>query len=345
MKSKKNAIKISVAIIVICFPLYTILQFRLYSDSIRNFFVYILPMRNLSDLRDYVLVICSGALCSGIVSLIIFISEYNTLKLEALENYFFESMNFLSEFRKLDCLVIREPIDLIKGYYWEEEKNKTKNNLNEQLRKSILKENCPENYAELYAKEYKPLKYEEKNKLLNWIWENKGADIKLDYSNLSDKKNYLEQFLNIRIKKYDEDIEKVMKQYMHLRKVNYNNLTCAIGKIDFIFANKKIRRQFLYEKIYKKQIDTLDFIQLESWHFIEYYKRESGNIPVMIEKIKEIQDKIFDITVKEGKYLVNRKFCLNMDNELEDLRKMMYKKSYKEDKINKNDYIYKSGNY
>jgi len=332
MKSKKNAIKIAVAIIVICFPVYTILQFRLYTDSFRNFLIDILSIQNHTDLRDYVMVICSGAMGSAIVSLIILISEYNTQKLETLENLFIVSMEFISAFRNLDYLVIREPIELVQQFYFEKENNNLNNHFNEQMRRKVLDEECPSDYEGLYSKHYRPLKQDAKNELIKWMGEHRDEK--------NSTKEDLEKILNDTIEKYDENIEKIIKQYIELRKIKSISINGAMGKIDFILSNKRIREKFIFEKIFHKQIYTLKFVQKESWHFEEYLKNNNGNISVMLDIIFKIQKEIFEVEEKEGRYLVYRKFCMEMDNELENLRKLMYKKKYIKDEQNRKEYLF-----
>ena len=67
--------------------IFSILNFRLYTISFKNWIQSFVSSTALSDWKSFFIIISSGAFTSSIVTLLISISEYRVEKRIALENY------------------------------------------------------------------------------------------------------------------------------------------------------------------------------------------------------------------------------------------------------------------
>jgi hypothetical protein len=312
-------------LMVVSLLVLTILQFRLYPYAFRLWLVRAI-CENAGLLREYGIIISGGVFTSTFVTLIIAIKEYQDARVSILENYYKVSNDFLRNYRNIAYLEISQPFDIVQGCIWEEEENKLKSNFNLQLEESIKKSNG--NNREMLKRAYKKLSFEEKSKMLNFIWDNTDAETKERIDNEDMINHYLEEEYKKVMQDYYIKIDEVMKQYIQIRKLDYGAVENAYGQIDFIFSNKKIRKNFIYNCLHDKQRTVLQKIMEEAWHFEEYYKMEQGNMPVMLSKIIDIQKDLFVRREGEVGYTIYNSYCYEIDKQLCELLSITYGKGY-----------------
>lgn len=313
---------------IVSLIILTIAQFHMYPDSLKllmadMFFV------DLGLMREYVIIISGGVFTGAVVTFLIAIKEYQDERRHALENYYSLCSGFLQNFYNLKYLDIQQPVELIKQCYWEIDENRNKRSSNEQLRRMILESGRDiHEFEEVCEQVYEEEKFSEKEKMFDWIWDHTEDYAKAIYKEPYRKKAYLEEEYDKIIAKYDEQIERVMQQYIAIRKLRYNEVENGYGAIDFIFKNKKVRNQFIYKNIHKKQRDMFRLIQQEAWHFEQYFEQEHGNKGVMISKILEIQSALFETKGNDASIVVYGQYCYEVEQELFNFLIKMYGKGY-----------------
>lgn len=261
----------------------------------------ILPF-DLNELRDFFMVIMSGIFTSSFVTLIMNCSDYKNEKRNALENYFLVSYNFLSNFKDIKYLYIKEDLDLIRNYYLERSSN--------ELRKNRGIEN--QNFKAKIA-------------LQEWIWKNASKEERKRYKKI--KQKYLSDRIENTISDYDKELDKIIKQYIKISQLSYQKIEDAYRNIDFLCTNKLNRNEFIYKFLHQKQSNLLNNIKYESYHFKNY--NDKPNI-VMLDKILELQNAIFTVEDKKNGKSIYNQYCYEVTCNLEFLLQLTYKKNHEE---------------
>lgn len=202
MRSTKQAILTSAFISIISFMIYTILQFKLIPIPLLVYIRKVLVGYPISDIKEYLIVIFSGIFTGSILSLIIYIKEYQTIKTECLRNYLNAIIEEIKPFYNLIPFIAAEPLELIKDYYNELSNNEYHEGINRQNLEFLLKEQS-DDYLESYKKAYMPLENDAKAALSDWIWENTKDRIKSIYQSPHQINKYIDEELNSIIDKYD----------------------------------------------------------------------------------------------------------------------------------------------
>lgn len=266
MKGKKDGIIWSIRLIIFSAIIFFVLQFHLYTDEFKDVMRSILPF-NLSEWRDFLMVIMSGIFTSSFVTLIMNCSDYKNERRDALVNYYLVSSRFMRNFWNIEYLYVGEEIELIRNYYLE----RSSNNMCMQM----------------------------------------GMDS-------------VESFIS----KYDQELNKIIAQYIKLSELDYGEVEDAYGNINFLFTNKLNRNEFIYKYLHERQRNLLNKIKLESYHFKNHYNKDTA--VVMLDKILELQKEIFTVEEKQyGKNIYN-KYCYEITCNLEFLLQLTYKDKYEE---------------
>ncbi len=266
MKGKKDGIIWSIRLIIFSAIIFFVLQFHLYTDEFKGVMSSILPF-NLSEWRDFLMVIMSGIFTSSFVTLIMNCSDYKNERRAALVNYYLVSSRFMRNFWNIEYLYVGEEIELIRNYYLE----RSSNNMCMQM----------------------------------------GMDS-------------VESFIS----KYDQELNKIIAQYIKLSELDYGEVEDAYGNINFLFTNKLNRNEFIYKYLHERQRNLLNKIKLESYHFKNHYNKDTA--VVMLDKILELQKEIFTVEEKQyGKNIYN-KYCYEITCNLEFLLQLTYKDKYEE---------------
>ena len=311
MRSKKWSIIISFIIMGVSVLIFSILNFRLYTISFKNWIQSFVSSTALSDWKSFFIIISSGAFTSSIVTLLISISEYRVEKRIALENYADANIHFCADFYNMQYLNIDMPVNLLQGYYAEQW-------------------NYPpiEIYqGEISAEQSRCPIFE--TKIKEWIWDNTSEKTKELLNTDEKREEYLDSNLKSIIQKCDDEIDSIMKQYIDLGdKVSKRELNAAIGGIDFLFGNK-YRKDILHKEMYEKHSEVINKIRDVAYHFKEYYKVTEGNKPVMLQFIKQIQDYLFSIEENAEWRIVYNRYLFEINCEIDNLLRKLYgKKKY-----------------
>ena len=301
MKGKKDGIIWSIVLIGFSIVIFFVLQFHLYTDGFKNIIRGVLPFE-LSEWREFVMVIMSGIFTSSFVTLIMNYSDYKNERRDALVNYYLVSSRFMRNFRNIEYLYVGEEIELIRNFYLE----RSSNNMCMQMGMD------------------KELKYKAKLALQEWIWKNESRGTRRQFRKI--KQQYLSDCVESLISKYDQELDKIIAQYIELSELNYREVEDAYGNINFLFTNKLNRNEFIYKYLHERQRNLLHKIKMESYHFKNHYTRDTA--VVMLDKILELQKEIF--AVEESKYGKNiyNQYCYEITCNLEFLLQLTYKDKY-----------------
>ena len=312
MKGKKDGIIWSIILIVFSAIIFFILQFHLYTNDFRNLMKSILSF-NLSEWREFFMVIMSGIFTSSFVTLIMNYSDYKNERRDALENYYTLSSEILQNFRNLDYLYIKEDLDLIRNYYLERSSNNMRMCLGND----------------------KNLNYKAKLALQEWIWKNESRETRKLFRKV--KQKYLSERVEEIISEYDQQLEVIADQYVKLSELSYQKVENAYGRIDFLFTNRLNRNGFIYKFLHDKQRGLLNEIIFESYHL---KNRDSNDITIVIlDKVLLLQDKIFKLEDVEYEKEIYNQYCYEITCNLEFLLQLTYKDKYKENYPQRKSYL------
>lgn len=301
MKGKKDGIIWSIGLISFSIVIFFVSQFHLYTDEFKNIIRSVLPFE-LSEWREFFMVIMSGIFTSSFVTLIMNYSDYKNERRDALVNYYLVSSRLMRNFRNIEYLYVGEELELICNYYLE----RSSNNMRMQMGMD------------------KELNQKAKLALQEWIWKNERSETRRQFKKI--KQQYLSDCVERLISKYDQELDKVTTQYIKLSELSYREVEDAYGNINFLFANKLNRNGFIYKHLHERQRDLLHKIKMESYHFKNHYSKDTA--VVMLNKILELQKEIF--VVEESKYGKNiyNQYCYEITCNLEFLLQLTYKDKY-----------------
>ena len=293
MCSKKLTIIISFIIILVMGGIYTTLQLRLYTPEMKEFAKSIIPISN--DIKEFFKNISLGFFTGAAVTGGIAISDYRIERRKTLIEFENASFEFLQNFRNFSILYILEPLELIQNYYGEIEHNRMSLQNNCQSRKSILAwiESHKENYVQL--------------------------EMECDSFSAETKLNEI-------IKKYDNVIDTIMQEYRECEKIDSAKMRKTYFAIDFLFANRRIKKKFIYNQILVKQ--------LQLYSEIKTLGNESDGMPrsMQIDRILQIQEKIVEEQNKDISICYYNRFYYEISCCLYKIRKLTYGFKYKDNK-------------
>ena len=266
MKEKFYGIRTSIIIMILGIFLSSIFQFCNFVCLSKKF-------------TDYLVMLFGGAAASALVTLIIYLSEYISIKTATLENYWHIQYSLLNNFLKIKYYDFHIPKELLQKYYSEQIHNKQVDNLISQLPSGIAIPDSPH------------FKYKDEA-LMEWC-----QFISNDFIYLKDNisaKEFQKLLTNTVIdsaKKYLEDIEKTIESYCSLAACSYSTSENAIGEIYFLL-NKKARKK-IFSEIHEPMRKYLNNVKEISYHFKLYLSGESKNIPMVLEFINTLQNDFF----------------------------------------------------
>ena len=167
---------------------------------------------------DISMAIFGGAALGFIMSL----TEYYAERRKAMEEFFLQATNVLNELRKIKYLDVDAPINLIVDAINEDESNTWK-------KKSHL------------SSDDKKISVSAKKQLISWYKEKglffKGKNV--------DANMEAKQLYESKISGYKEVFLQCMDSYQEAALVELGNLDNAYGNLDFIIANKCIRKKHM----------------------------------------------------------------------------------------------------
>lgn len=268
---------------------------------ILSIFLFTFSLYYNISLINFLLNLFIGIFSSSIVALLISIPNYIVTKKQLLERYWIESRRLIISIYKIEYLDIEfnkeDFIGYIKGTrnnLWKEEFNK--------LAKNKVK-----------------IDDEYKNRLLEYL-SIKHDDLK---EKLSKKgfKVYLNQELEKETNEILKNMDKILYQYKKCDEESTTNLNFMLGDTEFISGKNFYNK--MYKNLYKPIFNLLSNIRKEISCFNLYLNNE-GNKATVLEKILNLQSKIF--TVKENKEVITifNSFNDKMQSNLELFRSKIY---------------------
>lgn len=255
--------------------------------------------------------IAMALLGSAVLGFIMSITEYYVEKRKAMEEFWIQATNVLKELRKIIHLNLDAPIDLIIGVFGEEYSNEWNQIF------SILSED-------------KEIHHEAKNNLISWYEEN----VSFPFDENTDIDKELEEFYRSKIDDYKKSFMQCMDSYHLASTVELGMLDNAYGNLDFIFANKFIRKN-AYDLIYDKIRKIILKFKTETYHF-KLLKEGKGNFTVCSTKVSDL-DKEYFLLKEETEHgyshtLIYQNIFDDIDASLEQFRCKIYRTKYEEPK-------------
>lgn len=268
---------------------------------ILSIFLFTFSLYYNISLINFLLNLFIGIFSSSIVALLISIPNYIVTKKQLLERYWIESRRLIISIYKIEYLDIEFNKEDFIGYIKE-----TRNNL------------WKEEFNKL-AKNKVKIDDEYKNRLLEYL-SIKHDDLKEKLSK-EGFKVYLNQELEKETNEILKNMDKILYQYKKCDEESTTNLNFMLGDTEFISGKNFYNK--MYKNLYKPIFNLLSKIRKEISCFNLYLNNE-GNKATVLEKILNLQSKIF--TVKENKEVITifNSFNDKMQSNLELFRSKIY---------------------
>ena len=251
---------------------------------------------------DISLAIFGSALLGFVMSLI----EYFSERRGAMEVFWTETINVLTQYRKAKPLVLSEPEELVLSSLSEDESNK-----------------LIESYGEAVAKS---LGFEKVNRAkeayIAWLEGHVPMSFKED-DNISE---ILDEIYKNSLEQDRAQIESVIDNYIELSQIRLNKLNNAYGNLDFLFGNRKIRLK-AYNEILNRLREIRKTICEETYHF-KLCEEGKGNFMICTQKAIEVSNMLFTSIESESGGL--KQECIyqetfdEISESLEDFRMKIY---------------------
>lgn len=266
-----------------------------------SIFLFILSSSYNITLVNFLLNLFIGVFSSSIVTLLISIPNYIVARKQLLEKYWEETRRLISSIYSIEYLDIEFNKEDFIGYINEINSNIWKKEFNKHAKNKIKIDD------------------EYKNKLLEYL-AIKHCDLKEELS-----KHGFEIYLNEELEKATSEIlknmDKIIYQYKKCDEESTIDLNFMLGDTEFI-SGKKFYKEIhinLYEPIY----NLLSDIREEIFHFNLYLNNE-GNKAIVLEKILNLQNKIFIVEESKEGITIFNSFNDKMHSNLELFRSKIY---------------------
>lgn len=248
---------------------------------------------------------------SAVLGFTMSITEYYVEKRKAMEEFWIQAINILKELRKIKHLDLDAPTDLIIEAFGEERSNEWN-----QMFSLLSDEN--------------EIQHKSKDSLISWYEEN----VPLPFDENTDVEKELEELYQSKMEGYKISFMHCMSNYQLASSVELGILDNAYGNLDFIIANKSIRKK-VYDSIYDKIRKIVIQFRTETYHF-NLLKDGKGSFPVCATKVSDLDKEYFlSKEVTEHGYthtLIYQNVFDDIDASLEEFRCKIYKTKYVEPK-------------
>lgn len=236
--------------------------------------IVLFQYKELKTGYDISLAIFGSAVLGFLMSLI----EYFSERRDAMEEFWTETINVLTQYRKAKPLVLSEPEELVLNSLSEDESNKLIESYGETVAKSLgfKKENRAKGAYIAWLEDHVPMSFQEDD----------------DISEIFDEiyKNSLVQDRT--------QISSVIDNYIELSQISLNKLNNAYGNLDFLFGNKKIRLK-AYNEILNRLREIRKTIYEETYHF-KLWKEGKGNFVICTQKAIKVSNILFTSVESES---------------------------------------------
>lgn len=215
---------------------------------------------------DISLAIFGSALLGFIMSLI----EYFAERKKAMEQFWLESVRVLTQFRKAKYIKFNEPEELVISCITENYENKL-----------VYDNPTVAHFLNITES------HDKQNQFVEWMLEHEV----MSFSEEDDVDTILNDIYFDRMESYENLVKNVIDNYIELSQISLSELDSAYGNLNFIFANKSIRRK-AYNEIFNKIRTIRNELLKEAFHF-NLWKEEKGNFIVCMSKAVAISKMLF----------------------------------------------------
>ncbi len=353
MTSKKRTVIISAVLTVIGIVIFTILQLRLYIHFtfFTDFTVKIITDLSLwwhhiwqvsecnnkellSDFRGYGITISSGIFTSAFVTFLIARGDYSYERRKSLENMFSAAEELQRAFMKIKYIFPDEPYKLVRDLLGEIDSNESSEKNNQYFREQFKSVEDPERAKEMYDAYYSPISHDAEIKFKEYLWKQTKDDVKELFTTPESKEEYLDKECRKKIEKYNQELDDTMKSYITFKDVRTKEITSAYGCLDFVFANKSIRKH-IFEKLYEKQIKQVKKIKSRISYFEAYFADNGANKSLLFDWVWELQNSL----VSENENAYYRQYQYDIDCEIVQILVYTYGKVNPEEFPDKKHYL------
>lgn len=248
---------------------------------------------------------------SAFLGFIMSITEYYVERRKAMEEFWLQAFKVLKELRKVKYLEVDAPLDLIIAAFGDEYLNEW-------------------NQIVAILPEDKELRHEAKDNLISWY----EVNIPLPFDENTDIDKELEQLYNFNMEGYKKSFIQCMDSYRVASSVELGLLDNAYGNLDFIFANRCVRKE-AYDSILDKLRKIIFQFRTETYHF-NLLAEGKGNLPVCAQKVSDLNQEYFlskeEKTHGYANTLIYQNVFDDVDASLEKFRCKIYRVKYVEPK-------------
>lgn len=172
----------------------------------------------------------------------------------------------------------------------------------------LVNPNENEEKRNIYAKYYKSIKSDARKSMINYLEENIDKNTKSILGQPFELKKYLDEKYENLMQEYENSIEQIMKHYLELSDDFFQEIEDSYGEIDFLFSflsrlhpDGKINEvNRIYESAYQLCFQIVGSKVDFRLHMVEGLK----NIVVMLDKIRKLQDILYETEQTEVGYIV-----------------------------------------
>lgn len=332
LTSKKWTVIISTGLTVFWLVIFSFFHFGIYR------YFHILesyPNRELLSIwKGYVITISSGILTSAFVTLLVAGSDYFDGRRKALKNVFYTSEDLQRIFGKIKYIFPDEPIELVSDLFGEIDGNARSEEYNLYFMEQLKNVDDSDRAKKLYNECHMQITHDAENKFKEYIWEHTEKRIKKGYKKPHMKTDYLDRVCKKKIEQYSKQLDDAMKSYVAFNEVRIKELRAAFEDLDFIFANKSIKKE-IENRLYLKQVDQINLIKYTNIHFNLYFEGKGGNRAVMLDYVWKLQGSL----TSEDENAYYRQYMYDVDNEM--IKVLLYadKETYKNESQDKRHYL------
>ncbi|MGI6505556.1 MAG: hypothetical protein ACOX2V_04135 [Clostridia bacterium] len=274
----------------------------LFVATISLVLAYVIGKDNNSISYDITMALLGSAILGFIMS----ITEYYAERRKAMEEFYIQAIKVLQKLRKIKYLEVDAPLDLVIDAFYEEQNKRF------------------QNFATL--PEDKETHHKAKNNLISWY--KKNIQFSSDKNTVDDK--ILEQHYETKMERYRKVFIQCMNSYQMASSVELAALDNAYGNLDFILANKCIRKE-AYDAIYSKIRKIVSHFRSETYHF-NLLKNNEGNFAVCAGKVYELNQVYFSSEEEEinggTSILIFHNIFADINSSLEKFRCKIYGTKY-----------------
>lgn len=349
MTSKKSTVIISAILTAIGIIVFAILQFELYRyvilfvDNMMGFYLKLSHalhtwasnnIKLLSQWDGFGKTISSGIFTSALVTLLVAGSDYSDGRRKALKSVFYASEDLQIVFGKIKYIFPDEPRELVSELFSEIDGNARSEEYNRYFTEQLKKVDDSDRAKKLYDECHMPINHDAENRFKEYIWKHTEERIKEDFKEPSMKKDYLDDVCKKKIKQYSEQLDDAMKSYVAFNEVRIKELRAAFEDLDFIFANKSIKKE-IESNLYLKQVNQINMIKETNIRFNLYFEGKGGSRTVMLDYVWKLQDSL----ISEDEDAYYQQYMYDVDNEMTKVLFYAGKKTHRNESQDKKHYL------